>query len=94
MIQASQVKKALEELKQIANDAGSVVTNPEEDEEEEIMEQARSYRRMSLVDLSKMVSKVSKWCQRSVNRPAVTAGCLWWTLVKWCQRSVNGVKGQ
>ncbi|KAK3103217.1 hypothetical protein FSP39_017507 [Pinctada imbricata] len=59
MIQASQVKRAMEELKTKAADAGSVVTDPTgEEEEQKLQEQAKSYRRMSIVDLSNLVAKV------------------------------------
>lgn len=62
MIQNNFIKRTIEDLKKRAANEGSIITETELelDEEEKMNEEARKYRRMSLVDLTNLVSKVKK----------------------------------
>ncbi|XP_062613187.1 uncharacterized protein LOC134274962 [Saccostrea cucullata] len=59
MIENNFIKRTIEDLKQRAANEGSIITETdlELDEEEKINQEARKYRRMSLVDLTNLVSK-------------------------------------
>ena len=61
MIANNFIKRTIEDLKQRAANEGSIITETELelDEEEKINKEARNYRRMSLVDLTNLVSKVN-----------------------------------
>lgn len=60
MIENNYIKRTIADLKQRAANEGSIITETdfELDEEERINQEARNYRRMSLVDLTNLVSKV------------------------------------
>lgn len=60
MIENNYIKRTIADLKQRAANEGSIITETEFelDEEERINQEARNYRRMSLVDLTNLVSKV------------------------------------
>lgn len=59
MIENNYIKRTIADLKQRAANEGSIITETdfELDEEERINQEARNYRRMSLVDLTNLVSK-------------------------------------
>lgn len=61
MIENNYIKRTIADLKQRAANEGSIITETEFelDEEERINQEARNYRRMSLVDLTNLVSKVT-----------------------------------
>lgn len=60
MIENNYVKRTIADLKQRAANEGSIITETEFelDEEDRMNQEARNYRRMSLVDLTNLVSKV------------------------------------
>lgn len=65
MIENNYIKRTIADLKQRAANEGSIITETdfELDEEERINQEARNYRRMSLVDLTNLVSKVMPRCK-------------------------------